>query len=213
VGKLRIGVDNMSLTKCNVPTDVIGSLGTTVEERGISTQQFKDKFDEMPEGIKTYLNDILTVELDSSLASKETPAGAQAKADTVNNNLALHIGENFSYVTVASRTANSAGTQSIPLGFEPKLVRIRAMFTGTNFINYDSDGSFDGARHSCILRFGNGTLAPVTDGTYIIYIHDGNTTYNRATCTFTPTGIDLTWTVSGTLPTGNIIMKIEAITH
>ena len=58
----------MALTKCNVPTDVIGGLGTTPQERAISTQQFKDKFDEMPEGIKTYLNDTLTVEVDAHMA-------------------------------------------------------------------------------------------------------------------------------------------------
>jgi hypothetical protein len=62
----------MALTKCSVSTDVIGTLGTTVEERGITTQQFKDKFDEMPEGIKTYLNDTLTAEIDTALAAAES---------------------------------------------------------------------------------------------------------------------------------------------
>lgn len=57
----------MALTKCNVPTDTIGSIGTNPEERGLTTQQFKDKFDEMPEGIKAYLNDTLTVELEALL--------------------------------------------------------------------------------------------------------------------------------------------------
>jgi hypothetical protein len=67
----------MALTKCAVSTDVIGTLGTTVAERGLTTQQFKDKFDEMPEGIKTYLNDTLTEELDTALAvtASETVAG------------------------------------------------------------------------------------------------------------------------------------------
>lgn len=67
----------MPLTKCNVPTDVIGSLGTTVADRGLTTQQFKDKFDEMPEGIKAYLNDTLTAELDAELTktASETEAG------------------------------------------------------------------------------------------------------------------------------------------
>lgn len=62
----------MSLTKCSVPTDVIGSLGTTPEQRAISTQQFKDKFDEMSEGIKTYLNDTLTPELDTIVSNINT---------------------------------------------------------------------------------------------------------------------------------------------
>jgi len=62
----------MALTKCAVATDVIGGLGTSVVERGLTTQQFKDKFDQMPEGIKTYLNDTLTAELDVSLSQFST---------------------------------------------------------------------------------------------------------------------------------------------
>ncbi len=54
----------MAFTKCNVPT-VIGTLGTTPEQRGLTTQEFKDKFDEMPDKIKQYINDVLTPELDN----------------------------------------------------------------------------------------------------------------------------------------------------
>lgn len=62
----------MALSKCTVPTDVIGSLGTTPQDRGLTTQEFKDKFDEMPEGIKAYLNDTLTVEVDAHTADNMT---------------------------------------------------------------------------------------------------------------------------------------------
>lgn len=58
----------MALTKCNVPGDVIGSLATRAEERLLSTQAFKDKFDEMPEGIKQYINEVLTEEIDAHIA-------------------------------------------------------------------------------------------------------------------------------------------------
>lgn len=58
----------MALTKCNVPGDVIGSLATRAEERGLTTQEFKDKFDEMPEGIKQYINEVLTEEIDAHIA-------------------------------------------------------------------------------------------------------------------------------------------------
>lgn len=61
----------MALTKCAVPANVIGSLGTTPNERGLTPQAFKDKFDEMPEGIKMYLNDTLTVEVDARMAEFE----------------------------------------------------------------------------------------------------------------------------------------------
>ena len=58
----------MALTKCNVQGDVIGSLATRAEERGLTPQEFKDKFDEMPEGIKRYINDVLTEEIDDHMA-------------------------------------------------------------------------------------------------------------------------------------------------
>jgi hypothetical protein len=58
----------MALTKCNVPSNVIGSLATRAEERGLTTQEFKDKFDEMPEGIKQYINEVLTEEIDAHIA-------------------------------------------------------------------------------------------------------------------------------------------------
>lgn len=58
----------MALTKCNVPSNVIGSLATRAEERGLTTQEFKDKFDEMPEGIKQYINEVLTEEIDAHMA-------------------------------------------------------------------------------------------------------------------------------------------------
>jgi hypothetical protein len=58
----------MALTKCDVQGNIIGSLGTTPQERGLTTQEFKDKFDEMPEGIKEYINNVLTAELDAHIA-------------------------------------------------------------------------------------------------------------------------------------------------
>jgi hypothetical protein len=44
---------------------VIGKLGTTPEQRGLSTQEFKDKFDEMPEAIQQYIKETLLTELDA----------------------------------------------------------------------------------------------------------------------------------------------------
>ena len=58
----------MALTKCDVPGNVIGSLATRAEERGLTPQEFKDKFDEMPEGIKQYINEVLTEEIDAHIA-------------------------------------------------------------------------------------------------------------------------------------------------
>jgi hypothetical protein len=42
----------MAMTSYSGDTSVIGKLGTTPQERGLTTQQFKDKFDE---GLKTFV--------------------------------------------------------------------------------------------------------------------------------------------------------------
>ena len=62
----------MALTKPSMAVNIITSLGTTSQERGLTESQFKAKFDETPAAIKTYLNDVLTAELDSSLPSAQT---------------------------------------------------------------------------------------------------------------------------------------------
>ena len=110
--------------------------------------------------------------------------------------------------TTATHAVNSAGAQAIALGFSPKFVRIRTRFTGTNFANYDCDGSFDGAGYGAVYTLGNGTTPPATTNVSIIYMHSGSAE-NYATCTFTATGITLTWIGSG-FPSGNFVMSIEA---
>ena len=66
----RTGVDVMSeqyFTRPNVQP-VITNIGTTPEQRQMSTSEFKAKFDEMPENIQRYLKDTLLPELDAHLA-------------------------------------------------------------------------------------------------------------------------------------------------
>ena len=48
--------------------NIITTIGTTAQERAITTDAFKAKFDETVAAIKTYLNDVLTVEVDTALA-------------------------------------------------------------------------------------------------------------------------------------------------
>lgn len=56
----------MALTKYTQDTNVIGSLGTTPEDRlGMTDQQLKDKFDENAVNTKTFLNDTMIPEIDA----------------------------------------------------------------------------------------------------------------------------------------------------
>jgi hypothetical protein len=63
----------MSLTKYTDSTNIIGSIGTTVEERGLTTQEFKDAFDENPEKIVAFINAMI-----DELASTSSGKGASA---------------------------------------------------------------------------------------------------------------------------------------
>jgi hypothetical protein len=60
----------MALTKPTFLTNIITNIGTNVAERGLTTDQFKAKFDETPAAIKAYLNDVLIEEIDTVLGTK-----------------------------------------------------------------------------------------------------------------------------------------------
>ena len=62
----------MALTQYTADVDIIGSLGTTPEDRpGMTDQQLKDKFDENAVNIKAFLNALI-----AELASTANGKGA-----------------------------------------------------------------------------------------------------------------------------------------
>jgi len=52
--------------------NVIGKLGTTPQERGLTTQQFKDKFDEGPIALGKFVNETLIPEVEAHMADSVT---------------------------------------------------------------------------------------------------------------------------------------------
>lgn len=70
----------MALTKCTVTKGTIGALGTTAAERALTDQQFKDKFDYEPDGTIDFVNDTLTVELDTALSGKAASSHTHAES-------------------------------------------------------------------------------------------------------------------------------------
>ena len=83
----------MALTPCTITKGVIGDLGTTVTERGLTTQQFKDKFDAEPDAIIDFIN-ALIAELDIALAAKETADAAIMKTDEAETMTAVLTAKN-----------------------------------------------------------------------------------------------------------------------
>ena len=55
----------MAMTPYSGDTSVIGKLGTTPQERGLTTQQFKDKFDEGLKEFVTWFNSTHKTEFDA----------------------------------------------------------------------------------------------------------------------------------------------------
>ena len=119
----------------------------------------------------------------------------------------LNTNNKFKHVSV-TRAVNTAGTQTVALGFQPSLVTVRAFYTGTNYVYSDCDGSYDGVSQTCLQKYANVGVIPIIRGVFL-GVHDGSND-NFAACAFTPTGITLTWTVTGALPAGNILMLIKA---
>jgi hypothetical protein len=57
VGKLKIGGDAMAFTKYTKDTTIIGALGTNPAERALTTQEFKDKFDQFADEFVAWFNE------------------------------------------------------------------------------------------------------------------------------------------------------------
>ena len=86
----------MALTTYTAATNIIGSLGTTPEDRpGMTDQELKDKFDENAVNIKAFLNALI-----AELAA--ITAGKGASTITKQSPLSLHFSCRFQ--TGQSRT-------------------------------------------------------------------------------------------------------------
>jgi hypothetical protein len=57
VGKLKIGGDAMAFTEYTKDTTIIGALGTNPAERALTTQEFKDKFDQFATEFVEWFNE------------------------------------------------------------------------------------------------------------------------------------------------------------
>ena len=75
---------------------VITNIGTTPEQRQMSTSEFKAKFDEMPEAIQQYIKETLLTELDAFKQEFMT-----------------HLAESVSQVVKATRDISLSGDQVI----------------------------------------------------------------------------------------------------
>jgi len=69
----------MAMTPYSGDTSVIGKLGTTPQERGLTTQQFKDKFDEGLKNFVTWFNETHNGEINAHMADDAAHGGTYHK--------------------------------------------------------------------------------------------------------------------------------------
>lgn len=180
----------MALTKCNVPSNVIGSLATRAEERGLTTQAFKDKFDEMPEGIKQYINEVLTEEIDAYIADY-----LAYKADNVSQRLAK------------TRELNLTGVETVTgLRKKPKRITVFAAVNNTQKVCIGTYVVNDNA---------HATIAMSVSGTYynfnnvIIRIYDTANDFTSAKIqNVTDSQFEINWEHTGAGATGTLTYQI-----
>jgi hypothetical protein len=86
----------MAFTEYTGDTTIIGALGTNPAERGLTTQEFKDKFDQFAKEFVAWFNATHVVEADAHLADK---------AQHISGNAACRV-----YHDVAQSCANDSNT-------------------------------------------------------------------------------------------------------
>ena len=176
----------MSLTKPSMAVNIITSLGTTSQERGLTEAAFKAKFDETPAAIKTYLNDVLTAELDSALSSAVTTTGTQ----TISNKSIL-VGQN---------TQTASYTPTLTDAGKSVLMNVS---TDNNFtVPLNSSVAFPIGTTIEIVQYGLGkTSIAATGGVTIYSVGDKKSlTAQYASATITKIATD-SWTLTGMIET------------
>lgn len=214
----------MALTKPSMAVNVISTTGTTVQERGLTTDQFKAKFDETPAAIKAYLNDVLTVELDAAIptTASEVPIvdpGGKFTATNVEDALAetadivsTHTGEIMACTGVFTRDVSLAGdwaiTLPVTLAKAPKLMKFEAVLA-----NSTAWGNSDGTRNNCVYEIADGISKGVSSTAAILLISTGANYVGYLVSAVTASTITLTKITSGTPPTGTASVCVSALTH
>ena len=137
----------MAMTPYSGDTSVIGKLGTTPQERGLTTQQFKDKFDEGLKEFVTWFNSTHKTEFDAHLADNMAHGLQQVATISLLNgwtlpeNKVFSVVKNGNIVTISGELLAGAITDwtdifILPEGFRPpKIMQIAQKGHGTSFFS------------------------------------------------------------------------------
>jgi hypothetical protein len=110
--------------------------------------------------------------------------------------LSALLGAKTAFGQDSRTTAQGTGTQTITVGFEPKIIVIEAIYASTN--GGKSFGSMDATTANCNFEYQNGGSPQRTfDGTKVITVNDNNASNSSKAASdgFTSTEFKLDWTV------------------
>lgn len=133
----------MAMTQYTASVEIITNLGTTPTERGLTTDQFKAKFDEGLKGFAEWFNDTHLGELNEHLASTEWIAPTLLNG-WVNYGGGLATAgyrkDTHGYVRIKGNikngtTATNTVLFTLPEGYRPLEHRYFAVYNGTSAAN------------------------------------------------------------------------------
>ena len=143
----------MAMTPYSGDTSVIGKLGTTPQERGLTTQQFKDKFDEGLKAFVEWFNLTHKTEFDAHLADNAAH-GVNTKVSKSGDTMSGSLGVPFiSFLNSTSSTVNLAEIQHASVRRWLFLIEPNA---NLNLWDYDANGG--SARATIIIDKNTGQL-------------------------------------------------------
>lgn len=217
----------MALSTCSVTTNVIASLGTTVQERGLTTDQFKAKFDKEATDIVAWLNDTHIPELkqlgvmttQGDMVYRDASEVARLAKGTALQALVMNAAANapqwmtIPQIKIGSFTRDTSlasGSQAITgVGFAPRVLIFLMSVAGLTGMSIGFD---DATTHLTVTDNYSALVNTwASNLSYsILFIAGGGSFYGGAVSSMDADGFTVTWT-KGTTPTGTATVEYLAL--
>jgi hypothetical protein len=186
----------MAMTQYTGDTEIITNIGTTPQERGLTADQFKAKFDEGLKAFVTWFNSVHKTEFDA------------------------HLAEAVSHALYVTRDLSLAGTQIISIPFQPKNIRILAYVDNAankRCQGFWSQNLFGVSSGYCMYHNGNAlsnanAVNASADALIMIVDSAGNYTMGKLQ-SVSDTDFKIVWSKVGIGATGTATLLIQLETH
>lgn len=182
----------MAFTEYTKDTTIVGALGTNPAERALTTQEFKDKFDQFAEEFVTWFN-----------------ATHLPEVDAVQQEVDEHLAETVSQSVWIVRDISVMGTQTVS-GFTEKPKRLDVIAVVANSKKWSS-GNLSGSNQYAMSQLGD---ANMNGNAYSIVIGETSTNYTTGSIVINADNtLTITWAKIGTGGIGSAAINIIAHYH